>query len=232
MTSDDKWLITHDFAYQFGGAERCTAVMADVVLPDAELLFMGGDEPTITRMGLDPQRVRTILPGGARSGRLHRALSPVGAARILSLPPYEGHLLASTYAFAHWRRAEGKKIIYCHSPLRQIYSAIDDSPLRLVPAGLRSRALSSIWALDRRASTESDVIVATSSVVSDRIAEYWGRRPDIVIPPPVDLRALLPRSVAESRLPAVRRSHRRTVQAVGIAHRGGPIQRRTTARRG
>jgi glycosyltransferase involved in cell wall biosynthesis len=143
-------------------------------------------------MEIPAARVSSVLPGGEKQATVHRRLSLLAGVSLRALPAYDGSVIASSYAFAHWRRAMGSKIVYCHSPLRQIYSSVHEGGLRRVPPAARRRLLNRVWMVDRTAAQEADVLIGTSSVVGKRIARYWGREPDVLIPPPVDLEAFRP----------------------------------------
>lgn len=79
------------------------------------------------------------------------------------------------------------KVIYCHSPFRQIYSGVKDYfPNNPLIQTLLSMALEPFRRIDRKAANEADVIIATNTIVADRIKEFWGRDVDAIIPPPID----------------------------------------------
>lgn len=187
------WLITHDYAHAFGGAERCTAAMADKVLPDAEIWVIGGNSGVTQRLsGL--ARIKSLLKVDRLRHEVERMLIPVLYPLVRALPPTERNILASSYAIAHLRRTKAKKIIYCHSPFRQIYSGVEDyfgakSPLL---RGVLDVLLYPFRYSDRKAAAEADFVIATNQIVAERVRKYWKREPDAIIPPPIDTVAFHP----------------------------------------
>lgn len=180
------WTVVHDFAFVLAGAERVTAALANHVVPGAPVLVLGADDDVVSSMGLQG-RVTRRLPRslGPRSYRLLTGVLP----QLTAFGgPVEGDMLCSSYAFAHHVRATGRTVVYCHSPLRQIWSGRE---LYASQAGRVERA--AVRALgpvlrkqDVRAARRADVYVASSRAVRDRIATYYGRRDVPVISPPVD----------------------------------------------
>ncbi|WP_185261391.1 glycosyltransferase [Pseudarthrobacter sp. NBSH8] len=109
------------------------------------------------------------------------------------IPSTTDNILASSYALAHLRRTTGLKVIYCHSPFRQIYSGVSDYfPSNPFAQRLVSILLASFRYLDKKAANEADVIIATNTIVADRIREFWGLDADAVIPPPIDTQSFHP----------------------------------------
>lgn len=184
--------MTHDFFHTLGGAERCTQVLANELLPEADCWVVGG-EPNLVQKALHRNDVGSAFPLGKLSPALERALSPILYPILRFISRDKRNILASSYAFAHLRRTSGKKVIYCHSPFRQIYSGVDSyfSSNKLIQFIL-GYLLVPFRAVDRRAANEADAVIATNELVASRIRKYWGREPDTVISPPVDLELFKP----------------------------------------
>jgi glycosyltransferase involved in cell wall biosynthesis len=124
----------------------------------------------------------------------YRQLAPVYAPVLAGLRPLRGNVLASSYAFAHHVRCTGKHVVFCHSPLRQIWSGIDDYRQRVsLRTGLALRAVTPFLRfLDRRAALRAHLYIATSSVVHSRLNRYYGLSATPIIPPPIDTVAFRP----------------------------------------
>lgn len=192
MPHRDAWTITHDFTHSWGGAEKCTEVMSNEVLPNADVWVVSGEED-YTRRLLGKKTAQSLLPLGRVPSRLARMLTPALFPAIRMLPATTSNILASSYAVAHLRRTTGLKAIYCHSPFRQIYSGVEDYfPKNIFIQKLLSLALSPFRYIDRRAATEADCIIATNDIVASRIREFWKMEATAIIPPPIDTKMFHP----------------------------------------
>ncbi|KGM14048.1 glycosyltransferase [Cellulomonas bogoriensis] len=188
------WSVVHDFCFDFGGAERVSALLSQEVAGDGPLISLGGDPTMFSDAGVEEvviRHPRAFRPGTYRQASL--------AAPLLSraTAPIEGNLLASSYAFSHHMRATGKKVVYCHTPLRQVWSGAEmytssvPGPVR----GLANGAMRLLRSLDRRAAHEASVYVANSHAVAERVRRYYGIQPAAVAHPPYD-EAFHPRALA------------------------------------
>ncbi|MFJ5693894.1 glycosyltransferase [Arthrobacter sp. NPDC093125] len=120
-------------------------------------------------------------------------LTPVLYPVIRAIPATDENILASSYALAHLRRSKNVKVIYCHSPFRQIYSGVSDYfPKNRIVQNLLSVGLAPFRHIDKKAANESQIIIATNSIVAARIKEFWGRDADAIIPPPIDTQLFRP----------------------------------------
>ncbi len=185
------WTVSHDFAFVAGGAERVTQAICSRVVPGAPLRVLAGSADTWRAVGF-PADTRAVLPPvvGVRS---FHALAPLMPAMLRRLPPIEGNLIASSYAFAHHLRCSGRKIVYCHSPMRQIWSG--DDIYRSYPPLTRNAlrlARPYLRAQDLKAASSADVYVATNKLVRDRVRQFYGRQDVVTVPPPIDVRAFRP----------------------------------------
>lgn len=192
MPHRDAWTITHDFTHSWGGAEKCTEVIANEVLPDADVWVVSGQEDHTRRL-LGEKTAQSLLPLDKISSRIARMLTPALYPAIRMLPATKSNILASSYAVAHLRRTTGLKAIYCHSPFRQIYSGVEDYfPKNFLVQKLLDVALSPFRYIDRRAATEADCIIATNDIVASRIREFWKLDVTAIIPPPIDTKVFHP----------------------------------------
>ena len=181
-------LITHDFAFDYGGAERVTEAFARA-FPEAELLFVGADRAVLERMGVS-DRATTILPLGRFRGR-YRSLAPIYP--LLAGSRSADVVLSSSYAFAHHVRARDFHLEYCHSPLRQLWVAEDRYRASV---GGTMRAGMTLFGgplrrLDRRAVERVDELVASCENVRARIRSVYAREA-AVLHPPVDTAVFRP----------------------------------------
>lgn len=187
--------VVHDFAFDFGGAERVTRELLS--LPGVEgLTVVAGSRPVIEHMytGRASVLYRRDSHDNYRQRAILRALA--GAYRG---PVFEGDVLCSSYAFAHWFPTVGRKIVYCHSPFRQIWSSWPDTRRRLGGAKvLGSPVVRTLRKRDISAAEAVSLYIATSRAVKHRITTFYGLEGDRVpiIRPPVDREYFLPSDAA------------------------------------
>jgi glycosyltransferase involved in cell wall biosynthesis len=190
---DQPWTVVHDFCFNYGGAERVTETVARRLLPDADVLFLGGSREVAERMGVG-HRARFLLPERLVTERNYRQLFPFYAPWLTRIRPLPGNVFASSYAFAHHLPSNGRKVVFCHSPLRHIWSGLEEyqqqfghrggTALRTVAPLLRT--------LDRTAALRADVYVTTSRDVQSRVERYYGLPDTPVVPPPIDTQTFRP----------------------------------------
>jgi glycosyltransferase involved in cell wall biosynthesis len=182
------WTITHDFAFSFGGAERVLRTMKQNVLPAADVLAIAGDPAVLRRIEPSGHAGR-LLTGRWLTPRNYRYGAFAVAPTIDLRPPIEGNLLSLPYAFAHHFRCTGTHVSYCHSPLRQLWSHRGPYMRASGPGAGAALFAASIpfRGLDRHAAARVDTYIATSSVVRNRIENFYGREVAAIIPPPIDV---------------------------------------------
>lgn len=124
----------------------------------------------------------------------HRLALPLLAPAFSRLRLNEDVVLCSSSGWAHGCRTAGRKIVYCHTPARWLYQR--ERYLR----GRGGATRVALWALgpalerwDRRAAGSADGYIANSTVVVDRIREFYGLEAELLPPPP----ALVPDGRAE-----------------------------------
>lgn len=184
-SANQPWTVLHDFAFDVGGAERVTALLANGVLDDAPVIAFGGDAEVFRDLGVRNARIRYPWLFRRRGYRQASLLLP---ALLRATAPIAGNLLASSYAFSHHVRATGRKVVYCHSPLRQVWSG-EDMYLDRLPRAVQGPArwpLHALRASDRRAAGSATDYVANSKVVAERLHRFYGFRVSAVAHPPPD----------------------------------------------
>jgi glycosyltransferase involved in cell wall biosynthesis len=173
-------LIAHDFAYQYGGAERVTQALGEA-FPGARVLVIGGDRTVLARMGV-ADRATSVLPLGW-SPRGYRYLAPL--CPLLLAGCRADVVVSSSYAFAHHVRARALHVEYCHSPLRQVWVAqrpYEEAAGVLLRLGMKSFA-GWLRQMDLRAVARVDRLVASCENVRGRIKRVYGRDAAILYPP-------------------------------------------------
>lgn len=169
------------------GAEVVTSALANDVLGGAPVRYIAGSTDVASSLRL-PAGSAPLLPHALFTEGNYRYFAPLYPALLRSLPPVRGNVLASSYAFAHHLRCTGIKIVYCHSPLRQIWSGADayqSEGALLTRLGLRLTT-PLLRRLDRSGSGTATGYIAASRAVASRIEEYYGISQVPVVTPPVD----------------------------------------------
>jgi glycosyltransferase involved in cell wall biosynthesis len=179
------WVVIHDFCFDYGGAERVLEAVAKDVAPDALVFALAGDDRVVDRMGLTG-RLQFLLPRRAVSRRNYRFVASALAWRLKNEVAGD-NVLALSYAFAHFPLARQAKVVYCHSPMRQIWTGAEDYASDAAPwLSAMYRATGPVLrTLDRQAAATADAYVATSTAVQRRIRGCYARDASI-IPPPID----------------------------------------------
>lgn len=179
---EGSWTVAHDFMYTNGGAEAVTRWLCTDVLPNSPLLYLAGRDDVVHHVS---DQARPPVLGRFVRESNYRTLAPSVPLAVRLKQPIAGNLLISSYAFATGLRAEGAKVIYCHSPLRQAWSGASTyakhGPML---ERLGSRALKSYFRhFDRLGVETSDVMIATSRAVQARIRDYYRRDSELIAPP-------------------------------------------------
>lgn len=179
------WSLAHDFLFEHGGAERVLQRLADV-LPGRPVHYLGADQDVLRSAGL-VGRSSPALPRWLVRQRTYHALTPAYPRLTRRAAPVEGNLLVSGYAFAPGLRATGRKVVYCHSPLRQIWSGYEDylEQLSALQANVLRRSVGALRQHDLDAYRSVDRILVPSTAVAERVRRIHGREAQVV-PPPYD----------------------------------------------
>jgi len=195
-----RWTVAHDFSHVLAGAERVSRALANDVLGGAPVVALGGDPRVMGRMHLRGGW-RFLFPRWLVSEHLYRAMAPLYPFLVRRLPPVEGDLVCSSYAFSHHVRCTGTKVVYCHTPLRQVWSGRDDylrhaGPLRRL---LLRASTGYLRARDVAAARSASLYVASSGAVKERIRECYGREDVVVVAPPLDTAVFMPADASVER---------------------------------
>lgn len=192
-------VITHDFMETYGGAERVTAEMAEL-FPDAEVHALLARPDVASRMGLDAQRTRSLVPPSEVALRAYRLGAPFWGRYADSVRlPEADVVLASSYGYAHRLRSRNDApiVCYCHSPLRYVWSMTEDYRERWAPSPMRARAFDAMVAVarrsDERASRRVHKYLTQSPFTADQISRFYGRDAEI-IGAPIDCERFRPGS--------------------------------------
>ncbi|MFZ8758371.1 glycosyltransferase [Microbacterium sp. HMH0099] len=173
----------HDFFFQFGGAERVTSTLANETFAGSAVIALGGDQRIMRELQLERTKIIGSAGLNANNYRTRSLAAPVKLHREL----IEGNLISSSYAFIHHLRATGLHLVYCHSPLRQIWSGRGDYARGRLANRLALRGVSGpLRKIDRAAARRADAYVATNKVVASRVTEFYGVIPYAIVPPPID----------------------------------------------
>jgi glycosyltransferase involved in cell wall biosynthesis len=176
--------LAHDYLTTVGGAERVVLSMAHT-FPDAPI-YTSLYEPDLVapelRHGLDIRPSSLNRWGPLR--RNYRLALPLMAPTFDRVVVDADVVLVSSSGWAHGLRTAGRKIVYCHNPPRWVYQRRDYAPpgrpmwwavaLALHPYLVR-------W--DKRAERTCHRYLANSSIVAERIRQFYGREAEILPPP-------------------------------------------------
>jgi glycosyltransferase involved in cell wall biosynthesis len=179
------WTLAHEFFYEYGGAERVAERLAEA-MPGSPVLYLGGSDEVLRQVGIEERATPALPRWLVRRGSYH-PLTPAYPRLLRRAPLVEGNLFVSGYAFAPGLKATGRKVVYCHSPLRQIWSGYEDYLKRLprLQATVLRRSVEALRRHDRAAYQDVDQILVPSSSVAERVRRVYGRESKVV-PPPYD----------------------------------------------
>lgn len=185
--------VVHDYLTQRGGAERVVLSMLRA-FPDAPVYTSVYDADGTFPAFRDAEVRVTGLDRLAPLRHHHRLALPLLAATFSRLRVSADVVLCSSSGWAHATCADGRKVVYCHTPARWLYQsrAYLSERQHAAKAGLALlRPYLVRW--DRQAAATSDRYLANSTVVRDRIRDAYGIEAEVVPPPP----ALEPRGPKE-----------------------------------
>jgi len=190
LPDDLRVALVHDWLTGMRGGEYCLEAFCEI-FPAADVFTLlhlpGRVSPTIERCGVTSSFIQR-LPAAARTYRWALPLFPT-AIESFDLSGYD-LVLSSSHCVAKAARVTGDSlsVCYCFTPMRYIWDRFDDyfgrkpAPLRwaigAVAAGLRR------W--DRATAGRVKLWLAISTVVRQRILDYYGADPedvDIIFPP-------------------------------------------------
>ena len=115
-----------------------------------------------------------------------RAATPWLAHRLPRREPLAGRVVVSSFAFSRWIRTQEPKLVYCHSPMRQIWHGAKTGarPLSLQASAERLMG-ESVRRVDRNASGSQDIYIAPSPQAATLITQTYGLNVAHIVPPPV-----------------------------------------------
>jgi glycosyltransferase involved in cell wall biosynthesis len=194
--------IVHDYLTQRGGAERVVLAMHRAF--PAAPIYTSLYEPDLTYPEFREMDIRPSYLNHSRLLRQqHRLSFPLLAHAFSTMKVEEQVVLCSSSGWAHGVRANGAKLVYCHTPARWLYktdeafrrvrdsrsepgrlsvehvyvSRIARGSLRVVGPMLRR------W--DRKAAASASQYFTNGSLVSEEISAFYGIRPLVISPPPL-----------------------------------------------
>lgn len=175
-------LFVHDIGFQWGGAEVVFESLARLNPHGRGLLVAGNRLQAEDRL----QRPVEILAPYASNNMLARALTPWFAHRLPTRHPLPGRVTVSSFAFARWIPTEQPKLVYCHSPLRQIWHGASDASkgYSLQALGIRSMG-ERIRQVDISSTNPRDVYISPSYKAAVLLKDIYGINVRHVVPPPV-----------------------------------------------
>lgn len=177
-------VVLHDFTYQWGGAEW---VLENILQADnrAHLLVVAGSRKVLRRHL--PERSAEILYPSITSNLLARAAIPWLAANLPRSRAVAAarQLTVNSYAVARWLPSGAPRVVYLHSPMRQIWHGVDLYSRSLSPQAMALRLMSpKLRRTDRAALQAGDRYFVPSSRIGQLVSDIYGIEPS-VLPPPI-----------------------------------------------
>lgn len=189
-----KIALIHDHLTQEGGAERILRIFQEI-WPEAPtfVLFYNPKKahPFFQTKKIIPSFLQKI-PLAVKKYQWFLPLMPA-AIESFDLSSFD-LVLSSSSAFAKGilTKPETLHICYCHTPTRFLWtdthSYIGDLPYNWLIKRILLIYLSRLRLWDRLAAERVDAFIANSQTVAERIEKYYGRKPEIVIYPPVEVK--------------------------------------------
>jgi glycosyltransferase involved in cell wall biosynthesis len=183
--------LVHDHLIQQGGAERVLEAM-QAMYPEAPTFTLYYDKESL-KGDFGHKDIRTSfiqkLPFAKRKFRWLLPLMPY-ATETYDLSGFDV-VISSTSAFAKGviTSPDTIHICYCHTPTRYLWSDTASYVDELKASGLVKKllpfVLSQLRVWDKAAADRTDLFLANSKTVRDRIKKYY-RRDSTVMYPPVD----------------------------------------------
>lgn len=183
MTEHRIDLFVHELAFQWGGAEKVFAALADTS-PTSPVAVLAGDSDVLEQHL--PGREQRILFPELGSNLAARAAAPLVARRLPRVRLEEQRIVISSYALGRWLPAPDPRLVYCHAPMRQIWHGADQYRRGISPEALALRTLGPwLRRLDQGAGHPDDYVIVPSPRIADLVARTLDIRVRGVVPPPV-----------------------------------------------
>jgi glycosyltransferase involved in cell wall biosynthesis len=183
-----KIAIVHDYLNQRGGAERVLAVLHEM-FPHAPIFTA-----IIDRKKLPPElqkadiRVSWMqrLPGVSRYFKHYLAFYP-SAIESFNLSGYD-IIISSSSAFAKGviKRGRAMHVCYCHAPMRFVWNYKGYIEKERVSVVARAVLPFLLWRLkkwDVDTKDRPDYYIANSTVVKERVKNWYGKDSEVIFPP-------------------------------------------------
>ena len=185
---EQKVLILHPFLNFYGGAEYLLKVVANKIIPQADIYTFSYNDKVLTEVGIDKKRIISPL-GGSIFAKMYRQATPLYPSMIdtLSFENYD-LVLSFSYCYVHGL-VTGQTvphISYIQTPMRLLWLGASEyywyDRVPLVREIYRSiLSWQRVW--DRQAAMRPDYLLANSSEVQKRIQTFWGRSSEVLYPP-------------------------------------------------
>jgi glycosyltransferase involved in cell wall biosynthesis len=193
--------LVHDFLNQAGGAERVLAALHRM-FPGAPIFTTIADRGVLWPSLQDAEIHTSWMQHLPSVQRHYRRYLPLYPRAIESLPLADYDLvISSSSAFAKGALTGPRAfhVCYCHNPMRFVWEF--DQYVCRERFGPLARVLlpwiiERLRAWDLQAAWRPNLLVANSSVVSERIRRYYGRA-SVIVFPPVDVGRYRPSAVDE-----------------------------------
>lgn len=187
---DMKIAIVHDFLLKLGGAERVVKVLADMY-PKAPIYTLLYDENKVGHV-FPKERVRTswLQKYPAFIRKRHRLFTHTFPRAIEEMDFDEFDLvISSSSAFSHGiiTSLKTKHICYCHSPMRYAWDYSNEYKLENDISGVKALFYGPLikylreW--DNVSCDRTDLYLANSNTVKNRIRKYYRKDSEVVYPP-------------------------------------------------
>lgn len=186
VSSRPRIVLAHDYLTQRGGAERVALELTNTLDVDYLVTSLYSPDQTFPEFRNIDVRVSFLDRIGAFRRDPRLALPLLAAAWSTRRPIDAEVVVCSSSGWAHGVPVTPgtRKIVYCHNPARWLYQPEDylvgqPESVRMVAKLLRPMLLN--W--DQRAAASTDVYIANSTSVAERIRRFYGRNPEVLFPP-------------------------------------------------
>jgi glycosyltransferase involved in cell wall biosynthesis len=177
-------IFLHDLAFDWAGAERVLEALCHLN-ESAPVVAVAGDEQ-LMKKHLKNHSVSCLFPH-ISSNFQARAATPLISLLLPRRHRYNDRLTVSSYAMARWLPSANPRLVYCHSPMRQIWHGRDVYETQHSAEALSLRLLGQhLRNVDLRATRSDDLVLVPSPRVADLVAQTYGHPPSLIVPPPVD----------------------------------------------
>jgi glycosyltransferase involved in cell wall biosynthesis len=189
-----KIALAHEFLTQWGGGEYVLKVFSEI-WPDAPIHVIAYDQKIVEEFLPGRTVIPSFLqkfPGMPKRFKYYLSWMP-GAVESFDFSKFDV-VISDSSAFAKGiiTNPPTKHVCYLHTPTRYLWSDresyIDSAPIPLPLFGrsVVRQIVKKLQKWDLRASERPDYLIANSKFIGARSEQYYHRRPDAVLFPPVD----------------------------------------------